>query len=208
MKYAVVVVISLLTMSFFTSCHAPEREEQIKEIDSIANALESANKNYEMLDLDRIEHIMDSVNNNLNYIQSYYVGDMKKSIAFPLMEYRSIRKLIPGFGDKREEIANNLNVSREQLANLKKALQENATHDAVGNEINDAYIEKQLEQENEINKELVDEMNFVISRSDSIFNRYNRYRVRVNFWRDSIAAKSNGKPVKLAGGGEEEEEED
>lgn len=208
MKNIVVSAIAILFLSLlFVSCTAPEREEQIKQIDSIANALDGASQNYEKVDLDRLEHIMDTVNSNLTFIQTYYVGDMKKSIAFPLMEYRSIRKLIPNFGEKREEIANNLNVSREQLANLKKALAENATHDAVGNEINDAYIEKQLEQEIEINKELIDEMNFVISRSDSIFNRYNRYRVKVNFWRDSIAAHSNGQPGKLRGGEEEEEEE-
>ena len=115
---------------------------------------------------------------------------MKKGIALELMSYRSIRKLIPEFGKRRETIANGLTVSREQLASLKKALSENATHDAVGNEINDEYLKKQIQQEKTINASLVKEIEFIIEKSDSINNRFDRHYSQAKFWCDSIAASS------------------
>ncbi len=170
------------------SCTPPDRTEYVKQIDSISNALENVSGPYEKLNLDELQSKIDTVNKHLDYIQANYTGDMKKSIAFELTDYRSIRKLIPEFGKRRENIANGLNVSREQLSSLKKALNENATHDAVGNEINDLYLKKQIQQEKTINSALVKEIEFIIQKSDSINNRFGRHYTQVKFWCDSIAA--------------------
>jgi translation initiation factor 2 beta subunit (eIF-2beta)/eIF-5 len=126
------------------------------------------------------------VNKHLEYIQGNYTGDMKKNMSLELSEYRSIRKLIPELGNKREEIINNLTISRSQITDLKKAISENATHDAVGNEMNDAYYKKIIAQEIKANKDLVTKMEFVISRTDSVFNRYNRHYTQVKYWVDSL----------------------
>ena len=172
------------------SCTPPDRTEYVKQVDSISNALESVALSYEKLNLDELQAKVDTVNKHLDYIQENYKGDMKKSIAFELTAYRSIRKLIPEFGKRRENIANGLSVSREQLSSLKKALNENATHDAVGNEINDDYLKKQIQQEKTINAALVKEIEFINQKSDSINNRFARYYNQVKFWCDSIAAAS------------------
>jgi hypothetical protein len=172
------------------SCTPPDRTEYVKQIDSISNALENAAGPYEKLNLDELQAKVDTVNKHLDFIQANYKGEMKKSIAFELVEYRSIRKLIPEFGKRRENIANSLTVSREQLSSLKKAMSENATHDAVGNEINDDYLKKQLQQEKTINASLVKEIQFIVLRSDSINNRFSRHYNQAKFWCDSIAAAS------------------
>ncbi len=172
------------------SCTPPDRTEYVKQIDSISNALENVAITYEQLNLNELQAKIDTVNMHLDFIQANFKGDMKKSIAFELMSYRSIRKLIPEFGKRRENIANGLMVSREQLASLKKALSENATHDAVGNEINDDYLKKQIQQEKTINSTLVKEIDFVIQKSDSINNRFARHYTQAKFWCDSIAASS------------------
>ena len=172
------------------SCTPPDRTEYVKQIDSISNALENVAVPYEKLNLDELQAKVDTVNKQLDFIQEKYKGDMKKSIAFELVEYRSIRKLIPEFGKRRENITNGLSVSREQLSTLKKALVENATHDAVGNEINDEYLKKQIQQEKTINAALVKEIAFVVQKSDSINNRFARHYNQAKFWCDSIASSS------------------
>jgi hypothetical protein len=172
------------------SCTPPDRTEYVKQIDSISNALENVAVPYEKLNLDELQAKVDTVNKHLDFIQENYKGDMKKSIAFELVEYRSIRKLIPEFGKRRENITNGLSVSREQLSTLKKALGENATHDAVGNEINDEYLKKQIQQEKTINAALVKEIAFVVQKSDSINNRFARHYNQAKFWCDSIASSS------------------
>jgi hypothetical protein len=172
------------------SCTPPDRTEYVKQIDSISNALENVAVPYEKLNLDELQAKVDTVNKHLDFIQEKYKGDMKKSIAFELVEYRSIRKLIPEFGKRRENITNGLSVSREQLSTLKKALVENATHDAVGNEINDEYLKKQIQQEKTINAALVKEIAFVVQKSDSINNRFARHYNQAKFWCDSIASSS------------------
>lgn len=172
------------------SCTPPDRTEYVKQIDSISNALENAAGPYEKLNLDELQAKVDTVNKHLDFIQENYKGDMKKSIAFELVSYRSIRKLIPEFGKRRENIANELLVSREQLSALKKALSENATHDAVGNEINEEYLKKQIQQEKTVNATLVKEIEFVTQKSDSINNRFARHYTQAKFWCDSIAASS------------------
>ena len=182
-------IASALVLSMH-SCTPPDRTEYVKQIDSISNALESVALSYEQLNLDELQAKVDTVNKHLDFIQANYKGEMKKSIAFELVSYRSIRKLIPEFGKRRENIANGLTVSREQLASLKKALNENATHDAVGNEINDEYLKKQIQQEKTINSTLVKEIEFVVQKSDSISNRFARHYSQAKFWCDSIAASS------------------
>lgn len=172
------------------SCTPPDRTEYVKQIDSISNALENVAGSYEKLNLNELQAKVDTVNMHLDFIQANYEGDMKKSIAFELTDYRSIRKIIPEFGKRRENIANGLAVSREQLSSLKKALSENATHDAVGNEINDEYLKKQIQQEKTINSALVKEIEFIVQKSDSINNRFARHYSQVKFWCDSIAASS------------------
>jgi hypothetical protein len=172
------------------SCTPPDRTEYVKQIDSISNALESVAVTYEKLNLDELQAKVDTVNKHLDFIHDNYKGDMKKSIAFELVSYRSIRKLIPELGKRRENIANSLTVSREQLSSLKKALSENATHDAVGNEINDDYLKKQIQQEKTINASLIKEIAFVIEKSDSINNRFGRHYNQAKFWCDSIATSS------------------
>jgi hypothetical protein len=69
---------------------------------------------------------------------------------------------------------------------LKKAISENATHDAVGNEMNDLYYKKILAQEISANKELVDKMNSIISSKDRVYDLFNRHYSSVKYWVDSI----------------------
>ena len=182
-------MVSALLLSLH-SCTPPDRTDYVKQIDSISNVLENAAGPYEKLNLDELQAKVDTVNKHLDFIQDNYKGDMKKSIAFELGTYRSIRKIIPEFGKRRETIASGLTVSREQLASLKKALSENATHDAVGNEINDEYLKKQIQQEKTINASLVKEIEFIVQKSDSIENRFARHYNQAKFWCDSIAASS------------------
>jgi hypothetical protein len=104
------------------SCTPPDRTEYVKQIDSISNVIENVAAPYEKLNLDELQAKVDTVNNHLDFIQANYKGDMKKSIAFELAEYKSIRKLIPEFGKRRENIANSLSVSREQLSTLKNSV--------------------------------------------------------------------------------------
>jgi len=170
--------------------NSPDRTEYVKQIDSISNVLENVAAPYEKLNLDELQGKVDTVNKHLDFIHENYKGDMNKSIAFHLVEYRTIRKLIPEFGKRRENIANNLTVSREQLSGLKKALSEKATHDAFGNEINDEYLMKQIQQEKTINASLVKEIAFIVQKSDSINNRFARHYDQAKFWCDSIAASS------------------
>jgi len=172
------------------SCTPPDRTEYVKQVDSISNALENIATSYEKINLDELQAKVDTVNKHLDFIHDKYKGDMKKGMALELVSYRSIRKLIPEFGKRRENIANGLTVSREQLSSLKKALSENATHDAVGNEINDEYLKKQIQQEKTINATLIKEMEFVILKSDSINNRFARHYNQAKYWCDSIAASS------------------
>ena len=172
------------------SCTPPDRTGYVKQVDSISNVLENVAGPYEKLNLDELQAKVDTVNKHLDFIQENYKGDMKKGIALELMSYRSIRKLIPEFGKRRENIANSLTVSREQLSTLKKALSENSTHDAVGNEINDEYLKKQIQQEKTINAALVKEIEFIVQKSDSINNRFGRHYNQAKFWCDSIATSS------------------
>jgi len=179
------IVFAFICLTIF-SCSTPDRSKYVQQLDSLSTALENTAQKYEALQLDQVQARIDSVNMHLEYIQSNYQGDMKKDMSFELSEYRSIRKLIPELGNKREEISNNLTISRNQITDLKKAISENATHDAVGNEMNDAYYKKIIAQEIKANKDLVGKMEFIVSRTDSVYNRYNRHYTQVKYWVDSI----------------------
>jgi len=179
-------IASLFSIAVLFSCTAPDRSSYIKQLDSLSTAIEATASNYETLNLDEVQATIDTVNSHLEFIQVNYQGEQKKDMSIQLSEYRSIRKLIPDLGNKREEIANNLSISRSQIVDLKKAISENATHDAVGNEMNDLYYKKILAQEISANKELVDKMNSIISSTDRVHDLFNRHYSSVKYWVDSI----------------------
>lgn len=187
MRTLYLLLISGMVFSF-QSCTPPDRSEYVKQIDSISNSLEAAAANYEKINLEELEAKVDTVEKQIDFIKANFKGDMKKSMAIDLGEYEEIEEFIPELGEREENIANGLKVSREQLASLKKALTENATHDAVGNEINEDYIKKQLQQEKTINATLVKEIEFVVQQSSSVIKTFERHYPQTKIWCDSIAS--------------------
>ncbi len=172
------------------SCTPPDRTEYVKQIDSISNTLETAAANYEKLNFEELESKIDTVEKQIDFIKANFKGEMKKSMAIDLGEYEEIEEYIPELGKREENISNGLTVSREQLSALKKALVENATHDAVGNEINDEYIKKQIQQEKTINATLVREIEFILDKSIAVQKTFDRHYSETKVWCDSIAAAS------------------
>ena len=172
------------------SCTAPDRTEYVKQIDSISNVLENVAGPYEKLNLEELESIVDTVEKQIDFIKGNFKGEMNKEMAIELGEYEEIEEFIPELGEREENIENGLKVSREQLSSLKKALIENATHDAVGNEINDEYIKKQIQQEKTINAALIREIEFMIEKSEAVNKTFERHYTQTKFWCDSIAAAS------------------
>jgi hypothetical protein len=172
------------------SCTPPDRTGYVKQVDSISNALENVVSSYEKINLEELESTLDTVEKQIDFIKENFKGEMKKDMAIELGEYEEIEEFIPELGEREENISNGLTVSREQLSLLKKALTENATHDAVGNEINDEYIKKQIQQEKTINAALIREIEFIIQSSTSVTKTFERHYPQTKFWCDSIAASS------------------
>lgn len=172
------------------SCTPPDRTEYVKQIDSISNALENVASSYEKINLEELESTLDTVEKQIDFIKQNFKGNMKKDMAIELGEYEEIEEFIPELGEREENISNALTVSREQLSSLKKALAEHATHDAVGNEINDEYIKKQIQQEKTINATLIREIEFVIEKSAAVTKTFERHYTQTKSWCDSIAASS------------------
>lgn len=183
------ILVLALALSF-QSCTPPDRSEYVKQIDSISNALETVVLNYEKINLEELESKVDTVEKQIDFIKANFKGEMKKSIAIELGEYEEIEEFIPELGEREENIENGIKVSREQLSALKKALMENATHDAVGNEINDDYIKKQIQQEKTINATLVKEIEFVIQKSEAVNECFEKHYSETKLLCDSIAASS------------------
>jgi hypothetical protein len=88
----------------------------------------------------------------------------------------------------KAKITDEIQINLKQLADLKLALLEGASHDAAGNKITEEYIEKAYRQETKTSGDLVVQLNQLVQRAPLADSIYRANCDKVRFWVDSIPA--------------------
>lgn len=179
-----------LAGSLFSSCSRPDYSAQIAALDSVLIKVDSAYNRFREVDCGKLQGIQDSVEKHLGYVQTNYSGPMRRDMADHLGKYRTIRKLVAVPLSRSQEAERAIVMVRKQIGDLRLALTDGSTHDALGNKLTPDYITKQIARETEAASALTKEMNLIAERGPLMEERYTELYPRVRFWVDSIPLKT------------------
>ncbi|MDZ4750917.1 MAG: hypothetical protein SGI87_04805 [Flavobacteriales bacterium] len=185
-----VVLFLLLTFAFFSCNSIKNKEQKIIEINDRILALDSAQRIFSDLNTAQLQSITDSVEAHLEYVQRTYLGEMEKHLAEPLAKYRTILKLLPDIGKRSDKVKIEIDRTRKQLDGLKTALEMDATKDAVGNKIDNGYVEKAMKEEMDVAGNLVGEIRQISEKALLLNERYQMHYPIVKDIVDSLRLNS------------------
>ncbi|MFN0032558.1 MAG: hypothetical protein ACKVOR_10400 [Flavobacteriales bacterium] len=125
---------------------------------------------------------------HLDYIQKNFVGEMRADIGQHASRYKTTRKLLE---QTSEEISRGMEETKytlQQLANLKQALMEQATHDAQGNPMDETYVKKAIGRETEEAGKLIKSSKLLPENVTKAKRFFLEQSPKIQFWVDSIPA--------------------
>jgi hypothetical protein len=183
---------AFLLISLFIACGGVKNpEEKVKRIEAKLLSLDSAEKTFASLNFDQLQMMNDSVESHLNYIQRTYVGKQTETLAKPLSNYRSLKKILPDIGKRSKMMESELTKTKKQLSDLKEAIKSGATIDGVGNKIDNAYVERVLKEEMDVATNLIGEINGMGKKAVMLFDRFQEYYPLVSNVVDSLRNASS-----------------
>lgn len=146
--HKITIAMGFMAIVILFSCKKSiDKQTYSNTIDSLVSSLESEITLMKDVVLIPIAEKQDSVLAKINRIQNNYSGTMPAKTAALISEYNFVVKSIPNAEEKALDELRNLLLCKQQLIHLKQAVISDATHDALGNEISEPYMNAAIEQE-------------------------------------------------------------
>ena len=138
-----------------------------------------------------LETAVDSIENQLNFIQSHYKGKMKLSLALRLSQFKTLENDLDVLNSTKTIWEKEGKAAIHQLTMLQQAMKESATHDSLGAEINEAYIKKNLAQEKAASEMWKENMEKIRSHYSDLELRYDEQEKHILLTIDSLRTVLN-----------------
>lgn len=153
----------LLSLLFVQSCtpSAEKYASEIEGIDSLLTELNASMEVFKSIPSDEVSKAFKQMNDDLKQAQ-FYLQDSTVTIeeATLFSEYTSARRLVKDFPERMRSMPQEYDRTIHQLSNLKQALESGATHDQLGNKIDDAYVQTQYAMERKLAESLARELRY------------------------------------------------
>ncbi len=120
MKYYIIALAVVLV-----SCMQDRYADQIKSLEGLNNVLTESEQKLAAIDTSRLLLVRETVDFNLNYIETHYNDTIDKEFAIFLSNYNTIRKGYKRFNQKYTNLKKELEYSRKQIIDLKADLEAN-----------------------------------------------------------------------------------
>lgn len=187
MKYfSIILFISIIGIAL-SSCDPKTRyKEEIARLDSTLTVLDSAEIRYRAVPADSISGFYAKIKLEMKLIADVYEGEMDKDRAFLLSQYRDIPNYIKNFPQVYGDLIRELEKSRTQIQSLKKALEEGAGKDSMGNKINKEYAIKYSNDECTIAAQVVAQIDKMEEKFPESLERYNELYPQLSGFFDSL----------------------
>lgn len=116
-------ILSAVLVSFvFASCADHPNQKQMVQVDSLMNIVSGAQKTMNNIDPDLYNSILDTVKEDVSFIQSHYPDTLNLPLALKIDYYYRTLKSVRKFTDTYVSQKNELVYTNNQLSNLKKDL--------------------------------------------------------------------------------------
>lgn len=152
----------------------PDYNTEIQQLDSMLTAVQTAKTSFDSLDKALVLSQLDQIKKDMKLLQSLKGVTLIKAEADFFNTYNNTERLLKDFPEQHHRIEKELERTSYQLTQLKEALQNGATMDGSGNEINDDYVRKQMDIETNVASHLVDEINEMCIRIQNANMRFQK----------------------------------
>lgn len=187
MKFYLIIFITTLFAISFSSCDPKAKyKDEISKLDSTLTVLDSAEIRYRAVPADSISGFYAKIKLEMKLIAEVYEGEMDKDRAFLLSQYRDIPNFIKNFPQVYGELIRELEKSKTQIQSLKKALEEGAGKDSMGNKINKEYAIKYSNDECTIAAQVVAQIDKIEEKFPESLERYNELYPQLSGFFDSL----------------------
>lgn len=184
------LLISVSFLLLLNACNQSNHyKKEIAELDSLIVRVDSMPDLMSRFKPDSLSAMANTLTSQLEYIQDNFVGEMRLDIAKVTGECRIARKALKTAAEQIAETGSQCIITKKQLADLKQALAEGATHDASGNKMDDSYVQKALAREREEAGKLIKARILIDASVPVAKEKFLKYQEKMQFWVDSIPAK-------------------
>ena len=185
----------LFFMAMLVACSpGGDYKKEISELDSLILRVDSVPSAISKFNADSLSAMAKTITGQLDYIQNNFVGEMRLDIAKVTGECRIARKALKTAAEQISDTGVQCALTKKQLADLKQALAEGATHDAAGNKMDDSYVQKALAREREEAGKLIKARILLETSVPTAREKFLKYQEKMQHWVDSIPAKVAQQP--------------
>jgi hypothetical protein len=181
-----ILAVGMLAVFLFSCDPKKKYQTEIAKIDSTLLNLEEAQSRYAKIPFDSIAGFYAKVKLEMKLVTEKYTGEMDKDRAFILSQYRDIPNFVKNFPEVYSSIGKELEKSKNQLVNLKSALESGAGKDQMGNSIDKSYAEKYTAEECRIAGQVVEQITKIETRFPESVERYNTLYPQLEAFFDSL----------------------
>ncbi|MFM9984861.1 MAG: hypothetical protein ACKVOK_06475 [Flavobacteriales bacterium] len=188
-------IFSIILLAVVVACNTGGNyKKEISELDSLMVRVDSVPSAISHFNADSLSAMAKTITSQLDYIQNNFVGEMRLDIAKVTGECRIARKALKTAAEQISETGVQCAITKKQLADLKQALAEGATHDAAGNKMDDSYVQKALAREREEAGKLIKARILLEESVPTAKEKFLKYQEKMQHWVDSIPAKVAQQP--------------
>ena len=177
------------------SCSAPERTQQLGQLEALLSRLDSAELAYNDKPLERGILVKRACDSLLQAVDMALLGrEVTRSTAEPFNGLSTCRRLLKDQGIRQRRIAQELSRTRSQVTLLSEAIRTRARHDAQGTPIDADYLKRAQSDESRIAEHLIAEM---AATSDLLHRglvEFDAVEVAVTSWLDSTNTVHRANP--------------
>ncbi|MFT5957701.1 MAG: hypothetical protein ACJAU0_000524 [Flavobacteriales bacterium] len=168
--------------SILASCAAPANEFQTElvRIDSLRQEVEAAQQRYlDQVNAKETLRILNVIKEDMSKMTMKFKNEMTEEQAVIFSEYNSAKRLIKDFPKQHKNIAREFDRTLNQLTLFRNALDSSATIDALGNEIDAAYVGKQYAIEARVADGLIKQIDLNIGYTKEANSEFERLKEQV-----------------------------
>lgn len=192
MKANHLILGGMLLALLFAGCQRqPDHSGKIQSLDKLLVQLDSAELVFSEVDRSEGIELRKKIDADVKRIAANYTEEMSRETASLVSQYKSTGNIVKNWGKRHKRISREIERTRKQLQDLKKALEIGATEDQDGNAFTPEYVEKVYTQECTVAEHLIEEIEDMHERQSRARSTYEKYEPSVERILEQLPAEEN-----------------
>lgn len=177
---------TLVVLGLLHACTEPRNfDDEIRAADSLNTQMD---KTLSLIE-PSVQSIADSIEKQLYFFQSNSAPEKDSLMSESLIRYSQIRSNLSLLEQWRDSLRNRQDKIENELVAFRNALADKATHDGLGNEINELYADTVMQNLIVKQQQWHTKINEWLQQQSVVYNNWNALNDTILIWRNSIFKK-------------------